>query len=348
MSWIDEIGPMNDIVLSSRIRLARNISGHFFPAKMSAKEAQRLIQQIEQALLHIEPDALHIERIEALPIPERTKLLEQHLISRELLENHQNAAVIMDSERKCGAMVNEEDHLRIQCIFPGYQLDAALEKGFQLDDDLGSELRYVFDEALGYLTACPTNTGTGLRASVMMHLPGLVASKSIMPILVALSKVGITVRGLFGEGSKAQGNIFQISNQVTLGMSEQEIVSSLKTAVEQIAERERMVNEVLRSKNPKSFDDRIWRAKGILENAQLLTLPESLELLSRVRMGVSMRLLSGISFKDLNRLITEVQPMHLLINYQIDTEESDKQDLNALRAQRVRSIFKDFEPASAS
>jgi protein arginine kinase len=340
MSWMNEQGPNEDVVFSSRVRLARNLSGRKFPSKLDQQSAEQIIEDIKTAARALPNNQFEVKRINQIGTKQAGLMLEKHLISKELFDNRKNGATMFDEQQLYGAMINEEDHIRIQSILSGYQLEEALEMSMTLDDAIEQSLHYAYDERLGYLTTCPTNAGTGLRASVMMHLPGLVASKSIMAVLEALAKIGITVRGLYGEGTKAQGDIFQISNQVTMGMNEQEIVSGLKTAVGQIIERERVTRELLRNKNGKAFQDKLWRAYGILTNARLLSAPESLDLLSKLRLGISMNVFTGITYSDVNALMTATQNMHLLEHFEIDTEEIQSQNLSELRATRVWNMMK--------
>lgn len=342
MSWMNEQGPMEDVVFSSRVRLARNIRGQKFSPQNDEESAKQIVQQVENAVSGAKNRVLSVARINELGTKQSGLLLEKHLMSKELFENRKTGAIMLDEQHVVGAMINEEDHIRIQSILPGYQLDKALDLSMELDDMIEQSLHYAYDEKLGYLTTCPTNVGTGLRASVMLHLPGLVASKSIVAVLEALAKIGITVRGLYGEGTKAQGNIFQISNQVTMGMDEQEIIAGLKTAVGQIIERERVTREVLKNKNGKAFLDKLWRAYGILANARLLGLPEALELISKLRTGISMNVFTGITYRDVNALMTATQNMHLLEYFEIDPEDIQSQNLSELRATRIGKMMENL------
>ncbi|MCL6445776.1 MAG: protein arginine kinase, partial [Alicyclobacillus sp.] len=240
--WMKEGGPQDDIVLTSRIRIARNLEGLPFPVLQTDSHAQEVIQRVQQALASPQVRALgqfELVRCSALSPLDRTVLVEKHLISRDLAEQARHGAVALRQDEVLSIMVNEEDHLRIQSIVPGLRLEEAWKLANAVDDALESQLTYAFHERFGYLTACPTNVGTGIRASVMMHLPGLVLTGQVQRMLTAVSQVGLTVRGLYGEGSEAIGNIFQISNQVTLGESEQEILQNLAGVVQQLIDRER-------------------------------------------------------------------------------------------------------------
>ena len=228
-SWMNEGGPSSDIVLSTRIRLARNLREYTFPPLLKKEEAAEMFEMLENKLENLMPDIPfeYLRMSEMQPLEKRV-LVEKHLISPNLAQSAASGACLLSEDEKISIMINEEDHLRIQCIVSGFQLNEALVMANRIDDLLESQVDYAFDERFGYLTSCPTNAGTGLRASVMVHLPGLVLTKQINRIIPAINQLGLVVRGIYGEGSAALGNIFQISNQITLGKSEEEIVELLK------------------------------------------------------------------------------------------------------------------------
>lgn len=336
MSWINESGLYSGIVMSSRIRIARNIAGLPFPSIASQEVSQKVVDMVKKSIL--ESNSILSRDFDFIPLKnlsdvERYVLVEKHLISPDLLERAEVAAVLINHDEQISIMVNEEDHIRMQCIFPGFQLDKAWELLNKVDDIVEESIEYSFDENLGYLTSCPTNVGTGMRASVMMHLPGLVATDHINSVLHTISKVGLTARGLYGEGSEALGDIYQISNQITLGPTEEEIISSINIAVRQIMENERMARQALVQSGKLEFEDRIWRALGMLKYARKLNLQEFMSLLSQVRLGVDMGIISGIDVVMLNELMVKCQPAHLQAYV---GREVSAQELDVARADRVR------------
>lgn len=336
MSWINESGPYSGIVMSSRVRIARNIAGLPFPSIASAEASQKVVDMVRKSILEsnsILSRDFDFVSLRSLNDVEKYILVEKHLISPDLVERAEVAAVLMDRNEQVSIMVNEEDHIRMQCIFPGFQLDKAWELLNRVDDIIEESIEYSFDEHLGYLTSCPTNVGTGMRASVMMHLPGLVATNYINNVLHTISKVGLTARGLYGEGSEALGDIYQISNQITLGPTEEEIISSLNIAVRQIMENEKMARQVLVQSGKLEFEDRIWRALGVLRHARKLSLQEFMSLLSQVRLGVDMGIIKGIDVVMLNELMVKCQPAHLQAYV---GREISAQELDVVRANRVR------------
>ena len=232
-SWMNEEGPDSDIVLSSRIRLARNFADYKFPTVFSHLEAKEIIEKMDEILNEVnftKFGKIELFKIDEMQPLQKKVLVEKHLISPHLAEDSPYGACLVTENEEVSIMVNEEDHIRIQCLFPGLQLSEALEAANEVDDWLESSIHYAFDEERGYLTSCPTNVGTGLRASVMMHLPGLILTQQMNRIIPAINQLGLVVRGIYGEGSEALGNIFQISNQITLGKSEQDIVADLKVS----------------------------------------------------------------------------------------------------------------------
>nr|PZN11310.1 MAG: protein arginine kinase [Caldicoprobacter oshimai] len=337
MSWINESGPFNGIVMSSRVRIARNIAGLPFPSIASPEVLQKAVDMVKKSILEsnsILSRDFDFVSLRNLSDVEKYILVEKHLISPDLVERAEVAAALINHNEQISIMVNEEDHIRMQCIFPGFQLDKAWELLNRVDDIVEESIEYSFDEHLGYLTSCPTNVGTGMRASVMMHLPGLVATKYINSVLQTISKVGLTARGLYGEGSEALGDIYQISNQITLGPSEEEIISNINIAVRQLMENERMARQALMQSNKLEFEDRIWRSLGILTHARKLSLQEFMSLLSQVRLGVDMGIINGIDVVMLNELMVKCQPAHLQAYI---GRETSAEELDVARADRVRN-----------
>lgn len=313
--WMEGSGPQADIVISSRIRLARNLKGMPFPNLMNEAQEVKVIRQVSQAIrapgVFQAVGELKLQTLRELSPVERQILVEKHLISPDLAEGKGEKAVVLRDDEAISIMVNEEDHLRLQCLLPALMLHEAWRLADAADDALENELDFAFDQERGYLTACPTNVGTGLRASTMLHLPALVLTKQAGQVLTALTKVGVTVRGLYGEGTEAQGNIFQVSNQITLGRSEEEIINNLSAVTVRLADQEREARELLRKQNRWQLEDRVGRAYGILTNARVLSSQEALQLLSDVRLGVEMKILRGIDQRLINQLMVRIQPAYL-------------------------------------
>ena len=308
-NWIKSNKRNEDLVLSTRIRLARNLSKIPFPHKLDSEKGKELIKLVEDAFYtssHTEDEFKTIYLWEKDNISNEV-FLEKHLISKDLLSNINAGAFILNKNETVSIMINEEDHIRIQCITSGFNLEDVYNLSNKIDDLLEEKLDYAFDEKLGYLTTCPTNIGTGLRASVMIHLPALVLNNKMSGVLNAVTQVGMTVRGLFGEGSQAIGNIYQISNQITLGLSEEEILSNLKAVVSQIIYEENLSRENLMKKYNYEIEDRIYRALGVLKSAILLNSDECLKLLSDVRLGVEMGIIKDVDKIILNNLLVETQ-----------------------------------------
>ncbi|ETI66219.1 protein arginine kinase [Neobacillus vireti] len=310
-SWMSEEGPDSDIVLSSRIRLARNFEDYKFPTLFSHEDAKMIIVNMEDTIR--KSDFQKFGQIELLKIDElqplqKRVLVEKHLISPHLAEDSPYGAVLLTENEEVSIMINEEDHIRIQCLFPGLQLSEALDAANEIDDWLESNIQYAFDEKHGYLTSCPTNVGTGLRASVMMHLPGLILTQQINRIIPAINQLGLVVRGIYGEGSEALGNIFQISNQITLGKSEEDIGNDLKGVVSQLISQERSAREALRKTSNIQLEDRIFRSLGVLANSRIIESKEAARCLSDVRLGIDMGFIEELPKTILNELMILTQP----------------------------------------
>jgi protein arginine kinase len=310
-SWMSEEGPDSDIVLSSRIRLARNFENYKFPTLFSHEEAQAIIAKMEEILQESnfskfgQMELLKIDEIQPL---QKRVLVEKHLISPNLAEDSPYGAVLLTENEEVSIMINEEDHIRIQCLFPGLQLEEALAAANEVDDWLESFVHFGFDEKYGYLTSCPTNVGTGLRASVMMHLPGLILTQQINRIIPAINQLGLVVRGIYGEGSEALGNIFQISNQITLGKSEEDICRDLKGVVSQLISQERSAREALRKTSNIQLEDRVFRSLGVLSNCRIIETKEAAKCLSDVRLGIDMGYIDHLPKNILNELMILTQP----------------------------------------
>lgn len=309
--WMGEEGPDSDIVISSRIRLARNLDDAAFPILATNDHAEQVLEQAKRVA---ESEDLNtISRFELITLDElnpleKRVLVEKHLISPHLANESRNGAVLLSENEAVSIMVNEEDHLRIQCIFPGLQVKEAWDLANQIDDVFESQLHYAFDERKGYLTSCPTNLGTGIRVSVMMHLPALVLTQQINRILSTVTQVGLAVRGMYGEGSEATGNLFQISNQITLGQSEEEIIDNLYSVAKQLIGHEKNARAVLMAESKQRIMDRVMRSYGILSHAVIMDSKEAAQRLSDVRLGVDLGIIEGVPGHIMNELVVMTQP----------------------------------------
>ena len=314
--WLDASGDSADIVLSTRIRLARNVEGFAFTGRARDGERLRVLAQVREAAAALPSLSRSVLlRVDELPQSDRELLHERHLVSKELAgidpgsPVRSGAAVFLGEESS--VMVNEEDHLRLQALRSGFAVEEAYAAAGRVDRDLGRRVPFAFHREFGYLTACPTNTGTGLRASVLIHLPGLVLTKEIGRVLAGLQQMGLTYRGLYGEGSEVVGNFFQLSNQTTLGRSEEELLDHLTRVVRHVIEREEEARRVLLRDAGFIIEDKLWRAYGTLRYARSLTFDEAMNYLSGVRLAVGLKLMSGLSVYTLNKLLIFSQSAHL-------------------------------------
>ncbi|MCZ8523803.1 MULTISPECIES: protein arginine kinase [Paenibacillus] len=334
--WMRGEGPDSDIVISSRIRLARNIRAYPFPMLATNGQSKEVAELAAKAMDSEELNT--ISRFTLLPLAdldelERRVLVEKHLISPALANESRNGSVILSDNESISIMVNEEDHLRIQCLCPGFQIKEAWDLAGQIDDVFESQLEYAFDEKRGYMTSCPTNVGTGIRASVMIHLPALVLTQQINRILSAITQVGLAVRGLYGEGSEALGNLFQISNQITLGQSEEEIIDNLYSVVRQIIEHERAARQKLVYETRPKILDRVSRSYGVLSYAAIMDSKEAAQRLSDVRLGIDLGFIKNVSPHVLNELLVMTQPGFL---QQTAGEKLTPEERDIRRAQLIR------------
>ncbi len=309
--WMSQEGPDSDIVLSSRIRLARNIEKFEFPTIVTNDEAQEIIQIFQESFVNQPYDpfgSFELLKMNELQPIEKRVLVEKHLISPHLAEDANLGACLLSENEEVSIMINEEDHIRIQCLLPGFQLTEGLKVANGLDDWIEKNIDYAFDEKRGYLTSCPTNVGTGMRASVMMHLPSLVLTQQMNRIIPAINQLGLVVRGIYGEGSEALGNIFQISNQITLGKTEEDIVEDLKSVVQQLIVQERSAREALTKTSGIQLEDRVHRSYGVLANSRIIESKEAARCLSDVRLGIDLGFIKNISRNILNELMILTQP----------------------------------------
>ncbi len=307
--WMEGGGPDTEIVISSRVRAARNIAGCAFPCLASGEDTGAVLGRFRSAASKVPAlDDFDLWAMDDLNDLEKQALVEKHLISLFLARESKNGALMLRRDEAVSLMVNEEDHLRIQAILPGLQLEEAWREAGKYDDLLEKELEYAFDEQYGYLTACPTNIGTGLRASVMLHLPAMVITRQINRFLGALSQVGLTVRGLYGEGTEIIGNIVQVSNQVTLGHSEEEIISNLYSVIRQVIEQEQNARQALLDKKRADLADKAWRALGLLQYAKVMSSQEAIQLISDLRLGYDLGLINTVDHSLLNELLVLIRP----------------------------------------
>lgn len=340
MSWITASGPHADIVLSSRVRLARNVAGVPFSPRASDGDRLRVLQEVREAAAHSALLAgAVLVRVDELTANERRLLHERHLVSRELAEldaavARSGSAVLVGDE--AALMVNEEDHLRLQVFRSGFDISGAWERASRLERDLEAHLPLAYHPEFGFLTSCPTNVGTGLRASVLVHLPGLVLTQEIGKVLTGLQQMGLTYRGLYGEGSEVVGNFFQISNQTTLGRAEDELCDHLARVVAHVISRESEARRVLSRDAGYIIEDKLWRAYGTLRYARSLGAEEALNLLSGVRLAVGMFLLGGLSVYTLNKLLVFSQTAHLSL---VEGRPLTEVEANLARARYVRSAL---------
>lgn len=337
--WLTGDGPLQNIVVSSRVRLARNLHERPFPGWAKKAERVEILNEILPVVGAL-PDMAEAfsEPMEALSPLDKQVLVERHLISREHAAKGVGSAVVMNAAQTLGFMINEEDHLRMQAICPGLQLTRTFELIDHADSELEKSLNIAFHENLGYLTACPTNVGTGMRASAMLHLPALVMSDQVNKIINSVNKIGLAVRGLHGEGSEAMGNLFQISNQTTLGETEAEIIERLNKVISQIVEHEQNAREKLVEQKPGAVLDQVGRAYGILSHAHSIHSKEALNLLSVIKLGVDLELFPEAAREAVDELLIETQPAHLQKGARVKKMAAEQRD--SLRAGLIRTKLK--------
>jgi len=323
----------SDIAISTRVRLARNYTDLPFPAGMTRAQYKKLCERVVNRLGSKEFTRLDMASLSPV---ERQVLVERHLASKELIDRT-DGMLLLSRDETISIMVGEEDHLRIQCLLPGLRLEEADNLSRSVDAMLSAD-GYAFDPELGYLTACPTNVGTGMRASVMLHLPAMVATGSIESLIETVGKFGYTLRGYYGEGTRADGDMVQISNQVTLGISEEEIIGNLSEVVRNIIKKERSAREALLKGDNGQLLDRLHRSLGILKYARRLSTEEMMQRLSDVKLGLSLGLFEGVTFADLNRLTTLCQPASIAAKLSGATTSEQRDEA---RAKMVRVALKD-------
>ncbi|MCL2498563.1 MAG: protein arginine kinase [Symbiobacteriaceae bacterium] len=333
-SWMAEGAAYQDVILSNRIRLARNLKDYPFPARATPEEKQALGEEIGSHLPWLLEESgrewLQL-RLEEVTPQERGVLVDKHLISPQLAGHPEGASLLLSTDEVVSIMINEEDHIRLQVLLPGQQLHEAWVVADHIDNLLENRLDYAFRHDLGYLTACPTNVGTGLRASVMAHLPALVISKKYGRILTAINQMGFVVRGIYGEGSEATGQIFQISNQISLGHTEVEVIQSLQGIVKQVVEEERNTRIALQNSSEPMLIDRIGRSLGTLTHARLITTEDAVQLLSDLRLGINLQRIRGVGNATVSALLVKIQPAWLSLDNPSEGSSLDWQRAGILR-----------------
>ncbi len=333
--WMRGSGPVSEIVVSSRIRFARNLDKYPFATRATKATQADVLKVVQDALEHCPTlnDPLFLEMGE-LDEVDRQFLVERHLVSREHIVRADHKAVAVGRGEVTSIMVNEEDHLRIQVMQSGLNLPDAWSIIDSLDDELSEVVPYAYSTDWGFLTCCPTNTGTGMRASVMAHLPSLVITKQINKVLHTITKLGLTARGLYGEGTEASGNFFQISNQVSLGRSEAELIENIERILKEVIHQEQASRETLMANNRPQLEDRVWRAYGLLKHSKIMSSTEALDLLSAIRLGVDLGLMNGLTRSTVNELFLFSQPAHL---QKLEGKPLTAKERDTKRAELIRS-----------
>lgn len=335
MAWYNMTGDSPDTVISTRVRFARNLAGYNFDSTLAEKDAREIIEKISDiftpALGFGRIDLTESNRLEAL------SYVEKHFISREFAAKKSPHALLLSEKFNTAVMVCEEDHVRLQTILPGLALNEAYEDLCRFDDLLDGNAEVAYDEKLGYLTHCPTNLGTGMRASVMMFLPALTMANQIGGIASQLSKIGLTIRGMYGEGSESRGSLYQISNQVTLGVSEEETIRKLGEIVAQISNRERKLRSAFKEERFDTLKDKILRAEGTLRYAHMLSSSETTELFSLIRLGVATGIIEDVDYATLSRILVESSPATLTLTSEKELKNDAERDI--ARAAKIKAVL---------
>jgi len=310
--WLRGAGPMSEIVISSRVRLARNVAGYPFLSRCTPEQRGEIATILQEVLLATLGDETLYVNVDTAGEADRQLLVERQLISRQLADGSGARGVAISGDETVAVMVNEEDHLRIQVLRSGFQLDDAYRQIDRIDDDLERRISFAFSGRYGYLTACPTNVGTGIRLSVMLHLPALKMTGEIEKVFQAARDMRLAIRGLYGEGTEATGDFFQVSNQTTLGRTEPQIIDDFtKRIIPEIIHYEQDAREGLLTRRSMAIDDRIFRALGLLRSARLISSAETMHLLSHVRLGINLGRIRDVDLTTVNQLFLTTQPAHL-------------------------------------
>ncbi len=334
MTWYNDIGKECDTVLSSRIRFARNLSEYPFGSRLSSEKANEIIDKVAPILEISGFEKIDFTKISAT---EARSYVEKHYVSHDFAQKKTPHALMLNEPCGYAVMLCEEDHLRMQCILPGLALDEAYNSLCKLDDLIDESFDIAYDEELGYLTHCPTNLGTGMRASVMMFLPALTMAGRINGLSNQLSKIGLTIRGLYGEGTASQGSIYQISNQITLGITEESSIKKLEDVIKQITDNEKSLRGLINEEKNPALIDRICRAEGTLKHAFILSSGEFIKLYADVRLGIDLGIIKGIDYKRLGELFIEVMPATLSLSEENTPKTEKERDI--LRAKRIKARF---------
>jgi len=332
--WLSGEGPDSFAVLSSRIRLARNVADFPFPSTADIDSREKILDFLSPAFKKVNSlkNGSFLQTVDIDNLSQKF-LMERHIISPEFMRGGSGRGIYIDDNEKISIMLNEEDHIRLQVISSGMSLNECWEIANKVDDELSKLVEFDFNDKFGYLTSCPTNVGTGLRASVLIHLPGLVHTDEIDNVIANISKIGLVVRGFYGEGTDVLGNLFQISNQTTLGHTEEEIIDSLVKVTSKIIENEQNAQEQLMSSASDQIEDKVWRSYGILTHARALTSSEVMNMLSALRLGLSLGIIDKFDYRELNELMIITQPAHL---QKFMGKEMDNVERDIVRADLVR------------
>ncbi len=338
--WIENMSSNQDVAISTRIRIARNLKEYDFPLYLSLEDSDNLTNTVLDSMKDSFDDNYEFLRLRDLSTKERLMYVEEHLISPGLSRQFDKSSFLLRRDEKATIMINEEDHLRIQTLLPGLNLDEAWKLCSEIDDSLEEKLNFAYHRDLGYLTACPTNVGTGMRASVMLHLPCLTMTSHINSLTEAIRKMGLTVRGLYGEGTEATGNLYQVSNQTTLGEREEDIINKLNKIIIQIVNKERNVRKFLKERKGLELEDKIYRSYGILKNSRLMSSKEAMNHLSTLKLGFDCGYFSDDSNLNIMQLMIEIMPATLQkkLNSDLDKDERDK-----IRAELIRNKLGEME-----
>ncbi len=331
MSWYFENGKESDVVVSTRIRFARNIKGLKFESKMSQKDEEELLNKFKNAKF----DGLKLCKLSDIDDITKMSLVERHILSKDILQKKNAAFLLNDDESVC-VMINEEDHVRIQVVKPGLDFENAYKVATKVDEDISNLVEYAYNDKYGYLTTCPTNLGTGLRVSVMLHLPALRLTGRIQRILDVINKVNVTVRGVYGENSDAIGDMYQVSNKVSLGVSEQEIINNIKKITDTLIKNERTAREILKKRGI-AFEDKVSRMYGTLLYAKKMDYNECAKLISIVKLGVDMGIIKDLSSEKVNKIRTLAKVSNLQKYYKTKLDENER---DIKRAELIKEILK--------
>lgn len=339
--WLTNDGPDQDVVISTRLRVARNLSSYKFPLFSSIEEADEVTDSVLNSVKeNFDGENYNFYRVRDLEQRERQTYIEEHLISPFLVQNPDKSSFLVRKDGRVTIMINEEDHIRIQTLTPGLNFDEGWKLCSDIDDKLEKSLEYSFDEDFGYLTTCPTNVGTGLRASVMLHLPCLSIAGHMNSIIESLRKIGLAVRGVYGEGSNASGFLYQISNQITLGESEEDIINKLNKVIKQLVNRERNTRDWLKDYRKTELEDRVYRSRGILENSRIISSEEAINHLSNVKLGYEAGIFMDEKAGKILPLMIDIRPFNIQKGQKEGMEDSQR---DILRASKIREYFNSME-----